>query len=354
VSESRAAALEARLGEKELDGLLVTHLVNVRYLTGFGGTNGVAAVGPGTRAFFTDFRYTERAQREIDGFELDPEDRELVKGSLARLGKGRIGFEDAHVTVRQLERLREAAPDGVELVPAGELVEELRAIKDGSELAAIREAAKAVTGIYDFLREREFAGRAEREVQLMLENEMRARGTEPSFPSIVAGGANGALPHHEAGGDPIPPGTLVTVDMGCIVDGYCSDCTRTFAAEGISDHGLEVYDLVLEAQEKSLAAVKAGADCKAVDSVAREVIEAAGHGDRFGHGLGHGVGLEVHENPTLSQRSEGSLVEGNVVTVEPGVYLPGELGVRIEDLVVVGPEGPEILTSFPKTLITLE
>jgi Xaa-Pro aminopeptidase len=183
---------------------------------------------------------------------------------------------------------------------------------------------------------------------------MRARGSEPSFPSIVAGGANGALPHHEPGEDPIRPGTLVTVDMGCIVDGYCSDCTRTFAAEGASDEAREVYELVLDAQETSLAAVKAGADCKAVDAVARELIDKAGHGDRFGHGLGHGVGLEVHENPTLSQRSEGSLAAGNVVTVEPGVYLPGELGGRIEDLGVVGDEGPEVLTSFPKTLITLE
>ncbi|MEA2346892.1 MAG: Xaa-Pro aminopeptidase [Thermoleophilaceae bacterium] len=354
---ARAEALEGLIASAELDGLLITHLLNVRYLAGFTGTNGLCAVAPGVRSFYTDFRYTGQAGREVDGFDLDPEDRELAKAALAALagsGGGRVGFEDAHVSVRQLEKLREMAPDGLELVPAGDLVEKLRAVKDAGELTAIREAAKAVTGIYDHLREVEFAGRTERQVAVLLENEMRARGSEPSFPSIVAADPNSALPHHTPGDTVIAPGSLVVVDMGCVVDGYCSDCTRTFAAEGVSDHAHEIYDLVRAAQEAALEAVKPGADCKAVDSVARDMIEAAGHGERFGHGLGHGVGLEVHEGPNLSQRSEGSLETGNVVTVEPGVYLPDDLGVRIEDLVVVGADGPEALTSFPKSLITLE
>ncbi len=354
---ARAEALGALLLEHELDALVVTNLINVRYLAGFTGTNGLCAVGADVRSFYTDFRYTGQAAKEVDGFELDPEDRELAKAALARLGDAgakRVGFEDAHVTVRQLEKLRELAPDGVELVSAGDLVEQLRAVKDQAELTAIREAAKVVTGIYDHLREVEFGGRTERELANLLENEMRARGTGPSFPSIVAAGANGAMAHHTPGDQPISPGSLVVVDMGCVVDGYCSDCTRTFAAEGVSDHAREIYQLVLDAQEASLAAVTPGADCRAVDSVARDMFDAAGHGKRFGHGLGHGVGLEVHEGPNLSQRSEGSLVQGNVVTVEPGVYLPDDLGVRIEDLVAVGPDGPDVLTSFPKALITLE
>ena len=354
---ARAEALQGLLPGHELDGLIVTNLLNVRYLAGFTGTNGLCVVGEGVRSFYTDFRYTGQAAKEVDGFELDAEDRELAKAALSRLGEAgavRVGFEDAHVTIRQLDKLRELAPQSLELVPAGDLVEELRAVKDSGELDSIREAARAVTGIYDYLREIEFGGRTEHEVALFLENEMRARGTEPSFPSIVAAGPNGSRPHHSPGQDPIAPGSLVVVDMGCVVDGYCSDCTRTFAAEGVSDEAHEVYDLVLAAQETSLAAVKPGADCREVDSVARDIIDEAGHGEHFGHGLGHGVGLEVHEGPNLSQRSEGTLAQGNVVTVEPGVYLPGDLGVRIEDLVAVGADGPEVLTSFPKSLITLE
>ncbi len=358
MSSARADRLAAKLGEAELDGLLITHLLNIRWLTGFTGTNAVCAITEVLRSFHTDFRYTEQAVRQLDGFDLDADDKELARSSLARLGESgarRVGFEDAHLTVRQLEKLREVAPDGLELVPAGDLIEPLRAVKDGGELRAISEAAKAVTGIYDYLREIEFGGRSEHELALALENEMRARGTEPSFPSIVAGGANGALPHHTPGEDRITPGSLVVVDMGCVVDGYCSDCTRTFAAEGCSEEDREIYELVLAAQEAALAAVVPGASGKDVDAVARDLIIEAGHGDRFGHGLGHGVGLEVHERPTLSQRSGESVLEiGNVVTVEPGVYLPGRVGVRIEDLVVVRDGAPRVLTGFPKALVTLE
>jgi Xaa-Pro aminopeptidase len=357
MSAARAELVAGRLAERELDAILVTHIVNIRWLTGFSGTNGICALGHDVRSFFTDFRYTERARRELDGFDLDREQRELSKAALQALadtGASRVGFEDGHVTVRQLEKLREQAPDGLDLVAAGDLIEEARAVKDRGELAAIREAAKAVTGIYDFLREIEFHGRAERDLAVTLENEMRARGTEPAFPTIVAAGANGALPHHEPGGAAIERGSLVVVDMGCVVDGYCSDCTRTFAAEGCPDEAGEVYELVRKAQEEALGAVRPGAGCKDVDSVARTRIKEAGHGDAFGHGLGHGVGLEVHEAPTLSQKSEGQLADGNVVTVEPGVYLAGRFGVRIEDLVAVGADGPAVLTSFPKGLVTLE
>jgi Xaa-Pro aminopeptidase len=191
-------------------------------------------------------------------------------------------------------------------------------------------------------------------VAVDVEREMRARGAEdPSFPSIVAAGANGALPHATPGSAEIAADTLVIVDMGCRVDGYCSDCTRTFATGTLSDEAAAVYELVLAAQEESLAAVRVGAEGRAVDAVARDRISAAGRGDQFGHGLGHGVGLEVHEAPRLAQSAEGMLAAGNVVTVEPGVYVPGAFGVRIEDLAVVTDDGSEVFTHFPKALTTV-
>jgi Xaa-Pro aminopeptidase len=346
--------LLARLAERELDSLLVTNLVNVRYLSGFTGTNGLCLVGPELRLFFTDFRYVERARDEVADFDRERGKQDLLGDAAARLS-GRVGFEDQHLTVRQYGRLQEIVPDGVELVPAGGLVEELRAVKDRGELRAIREAADLTDDIYEYLCSRGLVGRTEREVAVDLEREMRERGAEdPSFPSIVASGPHGALPHADPRPERIGSNTLVIVDLGCIMDGYCSDCTRTFATGELSDEAASVYELVLGAQQEALGAVRAGADCRGVDGVARERIAAAGYGEQFGHGLGHGVGLEVHEGPRLAQTAEGTLQAGNVVTVEPGVYVPGGFGVRIEDLVVVTDGGAEILSHFPKTLITLD
>jgi Xaa-Pro aminopeptidase len=183
---------------------------------------------------------------------------------------------------------------------------------------------------------------------------MRELGAEDrSFPAIVASGGHGALPHAEPRDVPVERDSLMIVDMGCVVDGYCSDCTRTFATGGLSDEAQQVYELVARAQLAGLDAVRGGADCRAVDSAARDIIDAAGHGEHYGHGLGHGVGLEVHEGPRLAQTASGSLRAGNTVSVEPGVYLPGVLGVRIEDLVAVTDSGCEILTGFTKSLVTL-
>jgi Xaa-Pro aminopeptidase len=353
MSAARADRLVERLAERELDALLVTNLVNVRYLSGFTGTNAICVVTPNDRLFLTDFRYVERAKHEVPDFERLRGKQDLLSDAAERL-TGRVGFEDQHMSVRQHNRLQELAPDGVELVPAGGLVEDLRAVKEEAELRSIREAADLADDIYEYLCSRGLVGRTEREVALDLEHEMRERGAEdPSFPSIIASGAHGALPHADPRPERIAENTLVIVDMGCIVDGYCSDCTRTFATGELSDEAGEVYELVLAAQQESLAAIRAGAECKAVDSVARDRISEAGQGDNFGHGLGHGVGLEIHEAPRLAQSSEGTLAAGNVVTVEPGVYLPGAFGVRIEDLVIVTDEGSEVLSHFPKSLITL-
>jgi len=354
VSAPRAERLAAVLAARELDAMLVTDLVNVRYLTGFTGTNAVCVIAPAEWLFFTDFRYVEQAERQVsEGFERIQGRQDLFGDAVARLS-GRVGFEDDHLNVRAHARIADMLPGGVELVPAGGLVEGLRAVKEAAELRSMREAAALADGIYRHLTERGLVGRSERAVAFDLEHEMRVRGAEgPSFPPIVATAANGALPHATPGDRVIERDTLVVVDLGCVVDGYCSDCTRTFATGALTDEAREVYDLVLEAQERALEAVRAGAGCVAVDAVAREIIAAAGHGERFGHGLGHGVGLEIHEGPRLSPSGEGELREGNVVTVEPGVYVPGAYGVRIEDLVVVGPEGPEVLSAYPKALVTV-
>jgi Xaa-Pro aminopeptidase len=349
---TRADRLEELLRERELDALVVTNLVNVRYLTGFTGTNGACVVGEGRRVFLTDFRYATRARREVEGFDLEQGRQDLLEDAASRLS-GRVGFEDYTMTVRQLERLRGFVPEGTELVPAGRMVEQLRAVKDEGELRSIHAAAALADEVLAGIPEQGLAGRSEREVAVALEAEMRRRGSDPSFPSIVAAGANGALPHAQPGNEPIARDTLVVVDMGCLVDGYCSDCTRTFATGSISDEAAEVYDLVLRTQVASLEKVRPGAVCTDVDGFARERIGEAGHGERFGHGLGHGVGLEVHELPNLSRASEGELRAGHVVTVEPGVYLPDRFGVRIEDLVVVDDSGCEVLSGFPKELTTV-
>jgi Xaa-Pro aminopeptidase len=348
---SRADRVAARCAERELDMLLVTDLVNVRYLTGFSGSNGLAVVGPDARRFLTDFRYVERAANEVSGFDLEPAPQEL-RTALAEgwpPGELRVGFEDQHVSVRRHAELRETLPDRIELVAAGGLVEAERAVKEPVEVEAIRAAAALVDEIYAWLAEQGLVGRTEREVALALEQEMRVRGAEgPSFPSIVAAAENGALPHAVPRDVAIPERTLVTLDIGARVDGYCSDCTRTWATGELDDDLGELYETVLHAQETALAAVRPGLEGREVDAVARDLIAAAGHGEHFGHGLGHGVGLDVHEAPRLARTATGRLEAGNVVTVEPGIYLPGRGGARIEDLVVVTEDGHEVLSATPK------
>jgi Xaa-Pro aminopeptidase len=350
---SRADRVAARLAERELDLLLVTDLVNLRYLTGFTGTNGLAVVGPDTRRFLTDFRYVERAKAEVAGFDLQPAPQEL-RAALAEgwpPGSLRVGFEDQHVSVRRHAELRDTLPDRLELVAAGGLVEAERARKEPGEVAAIRAAAALVDEIYAWVRERGLVGRTERDVALALEQEMRLRGAEgPSFPSIVAAGENGALPHATPRDVPIEPGTLVTLDIGAKLDGYCSDCTRTWATGPLPDDLEALYGLVLAAQVAALDAVRPGPRGREVDAVARDLIEAAGHGEHFGHGLGHGVGLDIHEAPRLARTADARLAAGNVVTVEPGVYVPGRGGARIEDLVVVTADGRDVLSGTPKSL----
>jgi Xaa-Pro aminopeptidase len=395
----RTYALAALLREHEAAPqlLVVTDPTNLRYLTGFTGTSGLALVAARTDAaagatppnlFLTDFRYDTQSARQVPelyerliftidlaealAHELSPggaadggEDREEEdKGEeeaepprtpLAELFPrgGRLGFEEGAMTVKRHARLRELLGERWELVPCGGLVEELRAVKAPAELAAIRAACELADAALREVLEEGLVGRSEREVALELELLMRRLGaTGPSFPTIVAAGPHGALPHAEPRAEPIPRDTLVTIDWGALLDGYCSDCTRTYATgERLPEGAREVYELVLRAQLAGLAAVRPGRNGKEIDAVAREVIAQAGHGERFGHGLGHGVGLEIHEAPRLSRTaSEEPLRAGSVVTVEPGVYVPERFGVRIEDLVVVREGRCEVLTGLPKEL----
>jgi Xaa-Pro aminopeptidase len=315
-------------------------------------------IGPDVRAFVTDFRYREQSAAEVDPvFERRIAARDLLDDVVELLGAGerRLAFEDGQLTVRAHEHLRELLPGTVELVAAGDLVEGLRAIKDADERERIRAASQLADAALREIIEQGIVGRTEASVAQALERAMRERGASgPSFDSIVAAGPNGALPHAHPREAEIGPGELVVFDWGAKLDGYCSDCTRTLATGDLDEEAAAVYELVREAQLAGLDAVRAGAGGRDVDGAARTVIAEAGHGEHFGHGLGHGVGLEVHEAPRLSQRSDSVLAAGQVVTVEPGVYLPGRLGVRIEDLVVVGDAGPEILTALPKDLLTVE
>jgi Xaa-Pro aminopeptidase len=353
--DDRAGRLVDALGEREVDALLVTDLANVRWLTGFSGSNGLALIATsGERLFLTDFRYLSQAAEQVgDGWAQDIAQNLLDAVATKLPGEGplRLGFDDANLSVRDHGKLAGAVRDGVELVAAGGAVEDLRLRKDAGELEAIRAAARLADAALEEVLERGLAGRTERDVALDLEFTMRRMGAQaPSFPPIVAAGPHGALPHAEPRDVAIEPDVLCVVDWGAQLDGYASDCTRTFATGEVDPRDAEVYELVRRAQEEALAAVRPGPTGREVDAVARQIIEAAGHGEHFGHGLGHGVGLEVHEAPRLTRQSEDRLAAGQVVTVEPGVYVPGATGVRIEDLVAVTEDGYEVLSSLPKEL----
>jgi Xaa-Pro aminopeptidase len=329
--------------------LLVTAPANVRYLSGFVSSNAALLVEPERVRLFTDSRYAEGA-KAVEGVEVELMKRDLF-ANLARVLSGRIGFEASAVTYASWETLSDGA---AELVPRRGVVEELRAVKDESELRAVRAAAQITNRVYERLAEEQFVGRTERDLAWRIEQLFHELGAEGlAFPTIVAAGENGARPHTEPGAREIAPGQAVVVDAGCIVDGYCSDCTRTFATGPLPERLARAYEVCLAAQVEAVAGVRAGERGEDVDAIARRRIDDEGFGEAFGHGLGHGVGLLVHEAPRLAPEAEYVLAAGNVVTVEPGIYLSGLGGIRIEDLVVVGDDGAEVLTTFPKEPVTV-
>jgi Xaa-Pro aminopeptidase len=359
---ARTLAVAALLLEREVDLLLVGEPVNLRYLTGFTGSNGLALIAAqADRAprFLTDFRYTTQSAVQLpELYERQTVTLDLLEAAAKGLADeypagGRLGFDEAALTVKQYRRLRELAGEQWTLTPCAGLVEGLRERKDASELQRIRAAAELADEALRGVLEVGLIGRTERDVAIDLELRMRRLGASaPSFPSIVAAGPHSALPHAEARDVEIARDTLVTIDWGALHEGYCSDCTRTFATgERLAAEEREIYELVLRAQLAGLAAVRPGPTGREVDGVARTVIEQAGYGEYFGHGLGHGVGLEVHEAPRLSRTAaEQPLRAGHVVTVEPGVYVPGRVGVRIEDLLAITEDGHEVLSGLPKEL----
>ena len=339
-----------RLRELLEEPLLVTTPANVRYLVGFRSSNTALLVGESATLLFSDFRYAESA-REVQEVEFVEVERSLLKGVAARL-TGRVGFEAANLTYDGYQTLSAA---DAELVPRSGIVERLRAVKDEGELTLIRRAAEITSAAYERLAQEPFVGRTERELAWRLETLFHELGADgPAFASIVAGGPNAALPHAHPGDRAIERGETVIVDTGAAVEGYASDCTRTFATGPLPDELAEAYRVCLEAQQAGVAAAKAGVSGPEADEAARKVIDSAGFGKAFGHGLGHGVGIDVHEAPSLRRESEDTLAAQNVVTVEPGIYLPGRGGIRIEDLLIVGDAEPEILTSFTKELQTVE
>ena len=340
-----------RLRERLDEPLLVSNPANVRYLSGLESSNAALFVEPDRVRLYTDFRYAETA-RAIDGFEFVDAKRDLFQ-TLSEQLSGTIGFEARWLSFEHYSRLHAG---GIEPVPRYGLVEELRAVKDEDELDAIRRAAVASNTAFErFADEGDVIGRTERELAWRFEqflHEANADGV--AFAVTMASGPNSAKPHTELSDRVVEPGDVLLVDAGCMVDGYCSDCTRTFATGPLPGELKRAYEVCLEAELAGLDAVRPGASGPGVDSAARDRIVAAGLGEAFGHGLGHGVGLVVHEAPRLAQESRSVLEAGNVVTVEPGIYLSGLGGIRIEDLVIVTDDEPEVLTTSTKDLVTLD
>lgn len=347
--------LHSFLEQRDLDAFIITQYANRRYVSGFSGSNGVVVVAArGPVVLYTDFRYVEQARAEAPECEIAMATGDFFSYIMADLytrGFSRIGFEKNHVVVELYERFCESLPQ-VEWIP--ESLAGIRVCKTEREIATIRAAAalcsQALTAIQPMLR----PGVTEIAVAAELECTMRRLGAEkPAFDTIVASGWRGALPHGRASDKIIVAGELVTIDFGAILDGYHSDMTRTICIGKADEQQRLVYQTVLTAQKMALAEVRAGVSTRHLDTIARDYIRAAGYGERFGHGLGHGVGLAIHEEPRLSPADSGDVIvmNGMVFSVEPGIYIPGWGGVRIEDLVAVKEQGIENLSSFPKELI---
>ncbi len=353
----RLNALRESLKEENLDAMLVSHLPHVRYLSGYSGSNGLVLVTDKNAWFFTDFRYAEQAKKEVKRAKIVTAERDIWKNlpniDAAKARRIKIGFQSAYVSHAQYGQLRHLLPTAL-LAGTTEIMEKLTAVKDADEIAAIKKAAQISDLGFEKILEHIRPGVREFEVAAELEYIMRQAGSEKAaFETIVASGARAALPHGIASGKKIAKGDFVTLDFGATYHGYVSDITRTVVVGKPTDRQKKVYNLVKRAQKNAVNRMKAGMEAKKADSLARNMIERAGHGKRFGHGLGHGIGLFVHEYPRLSAQSPDVLRRNMVVTVEPGIYFPGWGGVRIEDDVVVTNRGVKILNEAERNLISV-
>jgi Xaa-Pro aminopeptidase len=351
----RRRALVARLDDLQVDAFLVTRLLHTRYLTGFTGSNGQVLVTRDRAVFLTDGRYTEQSRREVSDMErvtyANPL-REELPGMLA--GAGRLGFEADEMTVAGRDRLAGALGDAVELVATTDVVEKLREVKDADERDALRQAQAITDAAFERILERFAVGVTEQQIARQLESLMIDEGAEAlAFDSIVAFGESAAEPHHEPGHRMLEEGDIVKLDFGARFAGYHADMTRTVAFGQPATELRKIHDVVREAQQAGIDAVRAGVVGKDVDAVSRDVIERAGYGDRFVHSLGHGVGLEIHEGPSFARTADEPVPAGAVMTVEPGIYVPALGGVRIEDMVEVTDEGCRVVGTSSRELIEL-
>lgn len=349
--KERVERLRERLPDLGAAAILVSAGVNVRYLTGFQSSNAWLLVEAERALLLTDGRYSE-ASRAVPDVEIVEAERDLAADlgrRLGRLAAGPVAFEADRLTVAEHAAIAES---DVQLVPVRKVVETLRAVKDDGELDAIRRSAGILNDAFERLAGEALVGRTEAEVAWWMERTMRDLGADAvAFDTIVASGPNAARPHHHPGQREIGEGETVVVDAGCVIDGYCSDCTRTFATGELPPELVRAYEACLAVQLASLKAVRAGASCREVDGIARGALLEDGY--EVLHNLGHAVGLEIHEEPRLAKSSTDTISAGNVLTVEPGVYLAGLGGVRIEDLVVARAGAPEVLTPATKELVTL-
>ena len=354
----RIAALVDGLTAAHLDGLLLTGLPNIRYLTGFSGSSALLVVTPRDVVLITDFRYQTQVVDEVgDLARIAIEGASLWTGlwqQLASMPTVKVlGFETAHIQHRDFQRLVESGARW-QWRPTMDLVETLRERKDGAEIARIQDAANVATRALERTLPQVKVGMSEVAVAGVLEKALRDEGSEGfPFPSIVASGPRAALPHARSSARALEHGDFLLIDFGAEVGGYCSDVTRTVVMGRATDEQREFYETVRGANERAARGVRAGMTGRDADAIARHYIDRAGYGDLFGHSLGHGIGLEVHESPRLARTADGALPEGAVVTIEPGIYRPGWGGVRIEDDVVLGADGPHILTDFPRELMEL-
>ncbi len=353
----RLAALRKRLAAENLDAALISHGPHVRYLCGYSGSNGLLFVGEKRAYFFTDFRYTEQAKKEVPRAKVIVKERDIWKNlaDVAEVVKPhiKIGFQSNYISHKQFGALRHLLPKAL-MVSTDDLVERLTMVKDADELAAIRKAVAISDLGFAQILEHIRPGVREIEIAAELEYIMKKAGSEnPAFETIVASGARAALPHGVATSKKIAKGDFVTMDFGATYKGYVSDITRTVVVGKPTARQRKIYALVKRAQKAAINSIKAGKKGVAIDKRARAIIERAGFGKKFGHGLGHGFGLYIHEGPSLSTQSTDTLRKGMVVTVEPGVYFPGWGGVRIEDDIVVTTRGAKVLNQAERGLICL-
>jgi len=356
MTDQRLQKVSDQIKKERLDCVLITQITHAQYLSGFTGSNAMILLTPQKRYFLTDFRYQVQAQKEVKDLKVIIAERELTSElpKLPEFSKRvKVGVESAYMSLKMLEKLKELLPKA-EFRPVENLVESVSVIKDSEELKRIRKAVKIADKAFSDILGHIKPGVQEKDIAFEMEYNMRSQGADGiAFDLIVASGQRSSMPHGKASTRKLRKGDFVTLDFGCFYQGYSSDITRTVILGKASERQRKIYEIVLAAQKKACKSVKPGLACSRLDGIARDIIMKAGYGDYFGHGLGHGIGMVVHDNPSLNSRSTDVLAEGMVVTIEPGIYIPNWGGVRIEDDVVVTSTGGQILSKSPKELIEL-